>query len=135
MSSALGIAARCLAWELTIIGLQAVGDDYGWPSNQWFDQPHTWQLVYLLNGPCNPPPGEGGKIAYVFRGNTADATSFYNLLVTNGYTVTLVPLGDVLTTDFSTFDLILVADDTGNLNDWGSAGLTDSQVEPDQSWQ
>ena len=104
------------------------GDDYGWPSNQWFDQPHTWQLVYLLNGPCNPPPGEGGKIAYVFRGTTADATSFYNLLVTNGYTVTLVPLGDVVATGFSTFDLILVADDTGSLNDWGSSGLTDSQV-------
>jgi uncharacterized repeat protein (TIGR01451 family) len=105
-----------------------VGDDYGWPSNKWFDQPRTWHLVYLLNGLCTPPPGEGGKIAYVFRGNTADATSFFNLLVTNGYTVTLVPLSDVLTTDFSAFDLILVADDTGSLNQWGLTGLTDSQV-------
>ena len=104
------------------------GDDYGWPSNHWYDQPRTWKLVYLMNGPCNPPPGEGGKIAYVFRGNTTDAISYYNLLVSNGYTVTLIPLGDVLTTDFTAYDLILVADDTGSLNNWGSSGLTDAQV-------
>lgn len=104
------------------------GDDFGWPSNQWFDQPRTWQLVYLLNGPCTPPPGQSGKIAYVFRGNITDASSFYNLLVTNGYTVTMVPLTDILTTDFSTFDLIMVADDTGSLDQWGTAGLTANQV-------
>ncbi len=102
------------------------GDDYGWPSNQWFDQPRTWQLAYLMNGPCSLPPA--GKIAYVFRGNTADASSFYNLLVLNGYTVTLVPLSDVLTTNFTTFDLILVADDTGSLDQWGTTGFTASQV-------
>jgi uncharacterized repeat protein (TIGR01451 family) len=106
----------------------AVGDDYGWPGNQWFDQPRTWQLLYLLDGPCDPPPGEGGQIAYVFRGDAIDAVSFYNLLVANGYTVTLIPLGDVLTTDFSLFDLILIADDTGFLDDWGSSGLTAAQV-------
>ena len=105
-----------------------VGDDYGWPSNQWFDQPRTWQLLYLMDGLCNPPPGEGGTIAYVFRGNAPDAVSFYNLLVTNGYTVTLVPLTDVLTTNFANFDLVIVADDTGNLNNWGTSGLTNSQV-------
>jgi uncharacterized repeat protein (TIGR01451 family) len=104
-----------------------VGDDYGWPSNQWFDQPRTWQLASLDNGPC-ANPGRNGKIAYVFRGNTEDATSFFNLLTANGYTVTLVPLASVLSTDFSTFDLIVVADDTGNLNDWGLPGLTPNQV-------
>jgi uncharacterized repeat protein (TIGR01451 family) len=102
------------------------GDDYGWPSNQWYDQPRTWQLAQLDDLRCNELPG--GKIAYVFRGNTADASSFYNLLVNAGYTVALVPLGDILTTDFTQFDLILIADDSGTLDQWGSGGLTDSQV-------
>jgi uncharacterized repeat protein (TIGR01451 family) len=105
----------------------ATGDDYGWPSNHWFDQPRTWQLAYLDTPSCLPG-GSLGKIAYVFRGNTEDATSFYNLLTAEGYTVTLVPLNAVLSTDFSTFDLIIVADDTGNLDDWGLAGLTANQV-------
>ena len=41
-------------------------------------------------------PGQSGKIAYVYRGNTLDATSFQSLLVAKGYTVTLVPLSAVL---------------------------------------
>ena len=102
------------------------GDDYGWPSNQWFDQPRTWQLARLFDPLCTDLPG--GPVAYVYRGNTADASSYYNLLFSAGYMVTLVPLGDILTTDFSQFNLILIADDTGSLDQWGSTGLTDSQV-------
>ena len=103
----------------------AVGDDYGWPSNQYFDQPRTWQLVQLANPGCTD---RQGKIAYVFRGSTADATSYYNLLTGAGYSVTLVPLSSVLATNFAAFNLIIVANDSGNLNDWGSSGLTDDQV-------
>jgi hypothetical protein len=100
------------------------GDDYGWPSNQWYDQPRTWQLVTLGGKGC----GATGKIAYVFRGNTLDATSFYNFLAGNGYTVTLVPLSSVIGTDFSVFNLIMIADDTGSLDQWGTAGDTANQV-------
>jgi len=28
------------------------GDDYGWPSNQWYDQPRTWQRAHLIDAPC-----------------------------------------------------------------------------------
>ena len=28
------------------------GDDYGWPINQWYDEPMTWQPVALEGGPC-----------------------------------------------------------------------------------
>lgn len=104
----------------------AVGDDYGWPSNQWFDQPRTWSLAHLIGAPCGG--NDSGSIAYVYRGRAEDAASFYNLLTSNGYTVTLVPLGDILTTDFTQFNLILIADDSGSLNSWGSSGLTASQV-------
>lgn len=99
--------------------ISAVGDDYGWPSNQFFDQPRTWKLVQLADAPCANPLN--GKIAYVYRGNAADAASFFNFLTSRGYGVTLVPTGSIMTTDFSTFDLILVADDSGSLNTWQTA--------------
>ncbi len=103
----------------------AVGDDYGWPSNHWFDQPRTWQIAQLGGPGCEPA---SGRIAYVFRGNTLDASSFFNLLTSHGYTVDLIPLSSVLTTDFSVYQLILVADDTGSLNQWGLTGFTAAQV-------
>lgn len=73
-------------------------------------------------------PAQAGNIAYVYRGNTADATSFSTLLTTNGYSVDLVPLGDVLSTDFSKYDLTIIADDSGDLNQWGLPGLSANQV-------
>lgn len=104
----------------------AVGDDYGWPSNQYFDQPRTWQIARMVDARCEDP--QSGTIAYVFRGDTADATSFYNLLTGAGYLVDLIPLSDVLSTTFDPYDLIIIADDSGYLSDWGQPALTASQV-------
>ncbi|MEJ5312258.1 MAG: Ig-like domain-containing protein [Anaerolineae bacterium] len=28
------------------------GDDYGWPSQEWFDQPQTWQMAEFKVAPC-----------------------------------------------------------------------------------
>jgi len=105
----------------------AVGDDYGWPSNKFYDQPRTWQLLKLTNGPCSTT--RKGTVAYVFRGELSSAISFHNLLSGAGYTVTLVPLSDVAATDFSVFHLIVIADDTGNLNTWGIPPATAAQVD------
>ena len=108
----------------------AVGDDYGFPSKTWFDQPSTWALAQLdgLNSLPGVPCGSKGKIAYVFRGNTADATSYRNFLISRGYSVDLIPLSSVLATDFSVYDLTMIADDSGSLNDWGLAGFSAAQV-------
>ena len=102
------------------------GNDYGWPSNQYYDQPGTWQPLVLGSANC----GKTGSIAYVFRSNSNDATSFYSLLTTAGYSVSLVPLSDVASTDFSKFDLTIIANDTGTLNEWGTppAGMVAAQV-------
>ncbi|MDT8307372.1 MAG: hypothetical protein RRC07_15685, partial [Anaerolineae bacterium] len=104
----------------------AVGDDHGWPSNQWFDQPRTWQLAKLNSAACDDP--ETGKIAYVYRGDRADTVSFFNLLTAAGYTVDLVQLNDILATNFAVYDLIIIADDTGYLNSWGIPADTAAQV-------
>jgi hypothetical protein len=104
----------------------ATSNDYGWPTAQYYDQPGTWQPVRLGASACD----QSGKIAYVYRDNNADATSFYNLLASAGYSVTLVTLGEVTSTDFSSFDLTVIANDTGTLNEWGNlpAATGDAQV-------
>jgi hypothetical protein len=106
--------------------VSAVGDDYGWPSNEFFDQPRTWQPARLFSGICTDPVA--GRVAYVFRGDTAAAISFHNLLWANGYLTDLIPLSSVVTTDFSIYDLIIIADDTGYLSQWGLAGQTAQQI-------
>ena len=94
----------------------AVGNDYGWPGRQYFDQPHTWQEVVLGGtAPCS-----NGKIAYVYKRDTATAGDFKSLLESNGFTVQLIPLGVVTSTDFTGFNLVIVADDTGSLDTWGT---------------
>lgn len=35
--------------------MTAPGDDYGWPSNQWYDQPQTWTEAVLSGAPCQVP--------------------------------------------------------------------------------
>lgn len=103
--------------------LTGIGDDYGWPSKQWFDQPRTWQLARINTGQCG---GQNGRIAYIYRGATGPAAAFYNLLNGAGYTVDLITLSSVMTTVFSTpasgpnYELILIADDSGSLERWGS---------------
>jgi hypothetical protein len=73
-------------------------------------------------------PTASGNIAYVFRRDTPDILNYRDFLVAKGYTVALVPLGAVLGTDFTKFDLTVIADDTGNLNTWGIPPNTAAQV-------
>lgn len=65
--------------------------------------------------------GLSGKIAYVFRGDTATAADFKGLLESRGFTVQIVRCQAVMTTDFTQFDAILIADDTGRLSLWCAA--------------
>jgi uncharacterized repeat protein (TIGR01451 family) len=87
-------------------------------------------FLAITGAPVAPASAQGpaGNVAYVFYGNDAEANSFKILLESAAYTVQLVPLGSVLSTNFSPFDLILVANDSGNLDQWGTAGLTAAQV-------
>ncbi len=100
-------------------------DDYGWPDGMVYNQPRTWQPSEIDSGVCED---RDGRIAYVYRGNTADANSFYNLLSTNGYAVDLIPLGDVLSTNFANYDLVIIANDSGSLSNWGSVANQVSQI-------
>jgi hypothetical protein len=99
------------------------GDDYGWPSAQYYDSPATWQQVALEQQFC-----DSGKIAYVYRLDTATAADFKAMLESAGYTVQLIPQSAVATTDFAPFNLIIVADDTGNLNQWGTPPVSVTNI-------
>jgi len=59
-----------------------------------------------------------GKIAYVFRKDVPTAVDFKTLLESNGFTVQLVRCEAVAPTDFTVFDEIIIADDTGTLDNW-----------------
>jgi hypothetical protein len=102
-----------------------VGDDYGWPSDKYYDQPQTWEEVTYADMPCG-----AGKIAYVFHSDVVTATEFKGLLQANGFTVTLIPLPSVLGVDFAAFDLVIVAHHTGYLDEWppGSTGPSPEAV-------
>lgn len=78
--------------------------------------------------PKRPSAPLQGKIAYVYKDDTGVAADFESFLESNGFDVTLVPLSAVLSTDFSQYDLTLVADDTGYLGDWGDAAGQVTQI-------
>ncbi len=78
--------------------------------------------------PKRPQVPLNGNIAYVLKGDTATAADFKALLESYGFGVTLVPLNAVLSTDFSQFDLTLIADDTGYLSSWGDAAGQVTQI-------
>jgi len=96
--------------------LRWVGDDYGWPASTVWDRPMTWQEATLESFPCG-----SGKIAYVYKNDTATAGDFKSLLEGEGFAVELIPLSAVTSTTFTGYNLIIIAHDTGYLNNWGTA--------------
>jgi hypothetical protein len=94
-------------------------DDFGWPDGGAFNKPDTWQEVQLDQQTCG-----SGKIAYVYRHDTATAGDFKSLLEGAGFTVQLIPQSSVTATNFSAFDLTIIADDTGSLNEWGTPAVS-----------
>ncbi len=123
-----------MAWPSITTGWRGTGDDYGWPSNKWYDQPQTWQEVQL-QGLSNC----AGKsdIAYVYKYNTAAANDFKALLTSVGFGVDLIPQSAVTATNFTTYTAIIVADDTGSLNDWGAGlepGVADHAARASRCW-
>lgn len=59
------------------------------------------------------------KIAYIYTSDTNTAGNFQALLQGNNYQVTLVAQDAILTTDFSTFQAIVIGPDTGQDQNWG----------------
>lgn len=62
-------------------------------------------------------------IAYVFDTDTASAAAFQTFLGSEGYSVQLIHINDVLTTNFGLYKLIVIGDDTGKIDQWGNAAL------------
>jgi hypothetical protein len=61
-----------------------------------------------------------GQACFIYADDREGAESFKHLLEANGYPTTLVPLAEVVDTDFSSCALIIVGHDTGNGYDWGT---------------
>lgn len=67
-------------------------------------------------------------IAYVFDTDTASASAFQAFLNSQGYSIQLISINDVLTTNFSLYKLIIIGNDTGDLDKWGNAALQAEQI-------
>ena len=76
----------------------------------------------------NEKPAEIGDIAYVLSKDTISAAAFEALLKSEGYSVDLIPLSKVLATDFTPYQMIVIADDTGSLGTWGDAAGQVKQI-------
>ncbi len=66
---------------------------------------------------------QSGPIAFVYNtSGTTTAANFQSFLNSRGYPTTLFDVAGILaTTDFSTFDTIIIGDETGNLNEWAGS--------------
>lgn len=86
----------------------------------------------LAGAPAHAAPAAeaaaSGNIAYVIRRDAPEILSVRDFLASKGYAVTVVPLGAVLATNFGAFDMTVIADDTGNLSEWGIPPDTAAQV-------
>jgi len=80
-----------------------------------------FSLVALMPMEALPAQAAANEIAYIYDTDVASADSYKALLEANGYVVTLVHMDDVATTDFSTYGLIIVGQDTGDTYTWGDA--------------
>jgi uncharacterized repeat protein (TIGR01451 family) len=75
--------------------------------------------------------GPAGSLAYIYRNDTVAAVNFKTMLEARGFTVNLITLTAAATADLSTYDALLIADDTGVLDEWpvgtsGSSPLVDT---------
>src|SRR6266545_264172 len=68
----------------------------------------------LAGNPC------AGRVAYVYNTDTTSRDSFQSLLISRGMAVDLVTVAAAETFDFSNDLAIIVGNDTGDLNVWGT---------------
>lgn len=67
-----------------------------------------------------PQQQPDADIAYIHDTDTASAAAFEALLTSEGYSVQLVHMSNVLSTNFGEFKLVVIGDDTGKLDEWHS---------------
>lgn len=49
-----GLCQRAFGLAIYHHWVNALYQDYAWPSNQWWNQPQTWQAMQLAGASCNP---------------------------------------------------------------------------------
>jgi uncharacterized repeat protein (TIGR01451 family) len=79
--------------------------------------------------PCQQP--DNGRIAYVYNGTAPDALAYESLLEGRGYTVDLIGLRDLTTTDLRVYDLFILADDSGRYpgdGEWFTWGTSQAET-------
>ncbi|MSP11981.1 MAG: hypothetical protein EXR62_03370 [Chloroflexi bacterium] len=84
-----------------------------------FSKTHSYTLQVMVTDVKFPKPLK--TAALIYKDNLADATQYEILLRSSEFGVSLIQANDLLTTDLRNFNLIIVANDTGDL--WRDAAL------------
>ncbi len=104
--------------------------DAGDPNSDWTGEtwPHGGRINMGAYGgtreasmSTQPQPMSLPRVAYIYSSDAEAAGSFQALLVGYGCPTTLIGLDDVATAALDTYDLILVASDTGYSSTWRDA--------------
>lgn len=66
------------------------------------------------------------RVAYIFSSDNGKANDYKSFLQSQGYIVDLIPIANVLSTNFTTYKAILIAPETGNASDYQNNPWGDS---------
>lgn len=58
------------------------------------------------------------RVAYIFSGDNGKANDYKSFLQSQGYIVDLIPVANILSTDFAIYKALLIAPETGNASDY-----------------
>ncbi len=111
-----------IAATITLVAAAPGNSNEPGPSGQ-----ADFQIAGLPGGPGAQPflqaassPQAAAGILYVYKLDTAKASEFQALLGVAGFGVDIYPISSV-PADLTWYDMIMIADDTGYLNEWGTS--------------
>lgn len=93
------------------------------PSTTYYVRAYATNSVGTAYGPqieFNTLSDPSALIAIIYKDDATDANSFKTLLLEYGADVSLIEIDNVASTDFSNYNLILIASNTSFSNEWGT---------------
>ncbi len=82
-------------------------------------------FIFLFLFLCLTHTARSSTVAYVYSVDSTNAFAYKLFLNSVGSQTTLVEMGDIVNTDFSQFDVIIIGSNSGDLNTWGDPASVD----------
>lgn len=82
-------------------------------------------FIFLFLFLCLTHTAQSSTIAYIYSVDSTNASAYKLFLNSVGSQTTLVEMGDIVNTDFSQFDVIIIGSNSGDLSTWGDPASVD----------